>query len=185
MTCTISSPMIPLSFHLWTHMAPQPAGSTSTPEVHRISTSKSHPTTPGSKPLHPPATCQQHRHPRLPLRRLANAPNGSNIEFINVTTSSGDYGNDGMPSVNLPINKTPVPSSFHGFVESDAAVSMEAEHASRNTSTSEASYTVIPGCGRTLSGVTLLPVLAPTNHPRTPHASNTTSTSSRPTSPPT
>jgi len=43
-------------------------------------------------------------------------------------------------------------------VESDATVSIEPEHATRNTSTPEAHYAVIPGYGRTLSGVTLLPV---------------------------
>lgn len=67
--------------------------------------------------------------------------------------------------MHLPVNKTSVPSSFHGFVESDGIVSIEPEHATRNTSTESASYAVIPGYGRTLSGVTLRPVLADTQTP--------------------
>ncbi|MCJ1436841.1 hypothetical protein MMC27_006223 [Xylographa pallens] len=89
----------------------------------------------------------------------AAAPNGSNIVFIPIT-SSDDYGSYGAPQVNLPVNKTSIPASFHGFVESDATISMEAEHTSANTSTANASYAIIPGYGRTLSGVTLLPVTA-------------------------
>ncbi|KAI9924058.1 hypothetical protein ASPWEDRAFT_26340 [Aspergillus wentii DTO 134E9] len=94
-----------------------------------------------------------------------NAPLGSSISFVNVTVSSRDYGNFEMPSVELPVNKTSAPESFHGFVESDSTVSIEVEHASRNTSTRNASYAVIPGYGRSLSGVTLLPVLADTQQP--------------------
>ena len=93
-----------------------------------------------------------------------NAPNGSNIVFINVT-SSEDYGNFGQPQVNLPVNKTSVPASFHGFVESDGTVSIEAEHTSGNTSANGTSYAIIPSYGRTLSGVTLLPVTAPSQSP--------------------
>lgn len=95
----------------------------------------------------------------------ANAPNGSTIQTLNITNSANDYGNYNMPTVNIPINKTMVPSGFHGFVESDATVSIEAEHFARNTSSTNASYAVIPGYGRTLSGVTLLPVLAPSQSP--------------------
>ena len=93
------------------------------------------------------------------------APAGSSMATINVTVSSDDYGNFGQPTIILPVNKTSVPASFHGFVESDGTVSIEPEHATRNTSTADASYAVIPGYGRTLSGVTLLPVLAGTQQP--------------------
>lgn len=94
-----------------------------------------------------------------------NAPSGSSIAKLNVTISSDDYGNFGVPTIELPVNKTAVPGSFHGFVESDETVSIEPEHASRNTSTANVLYAVIPGYGRTLSGVTLLPVLAETQKP--------------------
>ena len=88
------------------------------------------------------------------------APSGSSIISINITSST-PYGNAGMPTVHLPVNKTSVPSSFHGFVESDGHVSIEAEHATSNTSSPTASFGNIPGYGRTLSGVTLFPVTAP------------------------
>ena len=89
----------------------------------------------------------------------ASVPTGSWIEFINVT-STAPYGDYGMPSVNLPLNKTSVPDGFHGFVESDKTISIEPQHSSRNTSTNSTYYANIPGYGRTLSGVTLLPVSA-------------------------
>ncbi|KAF7176425.1 hypothetical protein CNMCM7691_002554 [Aspergillus felis] len=90
---------------------------------------------------------------------------GSHMALINVTISSDDYGNFGMPTVQLPVNKTSVPADFHGFVESDGTVSMEAEHATRNTSSADVSYAVIPRYGHTLSGVTLLPVTVETQQP--------------------
>lgn len=93
------------------------------------------------------------------------APAGSSMAKLNVTIASDDYGNYNAPEVMLPVNKTSVPDSFHGFVESDDTVSIEPEHASRNTSSKDVSYEVIPGYGRTLSGVTLQPVLADTQEP--------------------
>ncbi|RPB17800.1 hypothetical protein P167DRAFT_601596 [Morchella conica CCBAS932] len=95
----------------------------------------------------------------------AAAPEGYNIAFIDIF-SSASYGNFGAPSVNLPINKTSIPSSFtNGFVESNKYISIEAEHTSRNTSTADAAYQTIPQLGRTLSGVALTPILAPTQTP--------------------
>ena len=87
------------------------------------------------------------------------APDGVSQVAINVT-SSKDYGNFNMPKVLLNVHKTSVPSGFRGFVESDGHVSMEAEHATANTSAGGVSYGIIPGYGRTLSGVTLFPVTA-------------------------
>jgi len=46
------------------------------------------------------------------------------------------------------------------FVESNGYVSMEAEHFSRKTESQEITWNVIPGLGRTLSGVTVNPVTA-------------------------
>ncbi|PGH05489.1 hypothetical protein AJ79_06796 [Helicocarpus griseus UAMH5409] len=95
-----------------------------------------------------------------------NAPEGTNVAFINVT-SSASYGNFEAPEIHLPIEKYTAPDSFHGFVESDRTVSIEPEHTSRNTSSEDegAFYAIIPGYGRTLSGVTLLPVNAPSQSP--------------------
>ncbi|KAG2421945.1 hypothetical protein HFD88_005921 [Aspergillus terreus] len=61
----------------------------------------------------------------------------------------------------LPVNHTAVPSGFKGFVESNGAVSIEAEHFTSATQSSSASYEVLPGYGRTLSGVTLTPNTCP------------------------
>jgi hypothetical protein len=44
-----------------------------------------------------------------------------------------------------------------GFVEGDGGISMEAAHASRNTSVDGISWTEIPNYGRTVSGVTPWP----------------------------
>ncbi|KAL7271316.1 hypothetical protein RUND412_005937 [Rhizina undulata] len=100
-----------------------------------------------------------------------SAPNGYNIAFIDIT-SSASYGNFAAPSVNIPINKTSIPEDldFHGFLESNQHISIEASHFTRNITSSSAYYQLLPGHGRILSGMTLFPVLAPsqsvTNGPR-------------------
>ncbi|KAH9920841.1 uncharacterized protein BXZ73DRAFT_104577 [Epithele typhae] len=67
----------------------------------------------------------------------------------------------GQSSMSVPVtltaDKTVVPSDFHGFVESDGAVSIEAAHAMRNSSVEGIAWTEIPGLGRTLSGITPWP----------------------------
>ncbi|KAI0673152.1 hypothetical protein C8Q78DRAFT_703002 [Trametes maxima] len=60
-------------------------------------------------------------------------------------------------TVTLTANHTVVPSGFKGFVEGDGAVSIEAAHASRNTTIEGLTWTELPGLGRTLSGVTPWP----------------------------
>ncbi|PIL25858.1 hypothetical protein GSI_11611 [Ganoderma sinense ZZ0214-1] len=55
------------------------------------------------------------------------------------------------------VNHTAVPGGFHGFVEGDGTVSIEAAHAARNTSVNGLTWIEIPGLGRTLSGVTPWP----------------------------
>jgi hypothetical protein len=50
-----------------------------------------------------------------------------------------------------------VPDTFSGFVQGDGVVSMEAAHASRNTTVSGVTWTELPGFGRTLSAVTPWP----------------------------
>jgi len=103
----------------------------------------------------------------------AAAPAGTSSVTITVTTDNGGafpynqqhpYGSQyGVPTITLQLNNRAVPSSFHGFVEGDGVVSMEPEHFTSNTSSATASayYAVLPGYGRTLSGVTLLPPNAP------------------------
>lgn len=98
------------------------------------------------------------------------APSGSSSTVINVTSSTG-YGQqqgpaNGLgPSLVFPINNTVVPPGFRGFVESDGYVAMEVSHYSRvvgdASNGSESAYTIIPWYGRTLSGVALRDLLAP------------------------
>jgi len=88
--------------------------------------------------------------------------NNSTTVNLNVNSSCGSaWGNYGPPTIQLPIVNTAIPSNFSGFVESDRHLSIEAEHTSLSTSVSGVSYLTLPGLGRTLSGVTLSPVLAP------------------------
>ena len=67
----------------------------------------------------------------------------------------------GQPDMGYPAyfvaNKTVAPNNFTGFVEGDGGVSIEAAHATRNTSVSGITWTEIPGYGKTLSGVTPWP----------------------------
>jgi len=64
--------------------------------------------------------------------------------------------------VKVPVfNPNPsVLKGFKGFVESDGFVSMEAEHFTRNISVNNMKWEVIPGLGRTLSGMKVFPVTA-------------------------
>ncbi len=64
--------------------------------------------------------------------------------------------------VKVPVFK-PNPAElkgFKGFVESKGFVSIEAEHFSRNISANNKKWEVIPGLGRTLSGMKVFPVTA-------------------------
>ena len=67
----------------------------------------------------------------------------------------------GQPDMSYPAyfvaNKTAAPSNFTGFIEGDGGISIEAEHASSNTSVDGITWTVLPGYGKTLSGVTPWP----------------------------
>lgn len=95
----------------------------------------------------------------------SKAPSAPNISVVNVniTSSCASWGNYPSPLLQVPVNNTLAPTSFTaGFVESNKAISIEAEHTTRNTSVATTHYQILPGHGRTLSGVTLFPVLAPT-----------------------
>ncbi|KAI0758921.1 hypothetical protein C8Q74DRAFT_1300799 [Fomes fomentarius] len=60
-------------------------------------------------------------------------------------------------SMTFTANHTVVPAGFSGFVEGDGTVSIEAAHASRNTTVEGLTWTEIPGIGKTVSGVTPWP----------------------------
>lgn len=55
----------------------------------------------------------------------------------------------------------PTPESLHGFVEGDGYVSIEAAHYTSKTDTPNARWEEIPDLGRTLSGMSVFPVTAP------------------------
>ncbi|KAI5117957.1 hypothetical protein M0805_001619 [Coniferiporia weirii] len=68
---------------------------------------------------------------------------------------------EGQPSMSTPAyfvtNHTVAPSGYKGYVEGDGGVSIEAAHASRNTSVAGITWVELPGYGKTLSGVTPWP----------------------------
>jgi hypothetical protein len=92
----------------------------------------------------------------------ASAPAGISTATINIASSANYGAQFSAPSILLPINNTVLPSSFtNGFVESDATISIEAEHYSRIAGSAiDAKYVTIPSYGKTLSGVTLYPATA-------------------------
>jgi hypothetical protein len=87
------------------------------------------------------------------------APAGISTSTIKITAGATTV------SVSLPLDGSQVPSDFSGFVESDKTISIEPEHYTSATSSSSASYGIIPSYGRTLSGVTLFPVTIGTQTP--------------------
>lgn len=92
-----------------------------------------------------------------------NTPPGSGIARINISSTS-DYGTQyDAPYLLLPYNNTLVPATFtEGFVEADGAVSIEAEHFTRQRGNSSSlTYIPVPNHGKTLSGVTVADIHAP------------------------
>ncbi|KAF7305914.1 GH115-C domain-containing protein [Mycena chlorophos] len=89
------------------------------------------------------------------------------LSYANVTFHPFGPGVDQHPTpagvvsypVNFIANKTVLPENFTGFVESAGAISFEAEHASRNNTVNDMFWRILPGLGRTLSGVTPWPRL--------------------------
>lgn len=108
-----------------------------------------------------------------PDQRIAISVNWVDVptDFINknaliyVNSTIGDY-----EVVRFPVNNTHVPDDFHGFIETDGHVSIEAAHfTSSNTPTdlSAPHYEILPylGSRTTSSGVALYPVSAPSQNP--------------------
>jgi hypothetical protein len=69
--------------------------------------------------------------------------------------------------VNAPINNpaSPKPDQVKGFVESNGYVSIEAEHYSRVVNADPIKWLCIPDLGRTLSGITPVPVTSQSQKP--------------------
>ncbi|KXN92531.1 hypothetical protein AN958_05386 [Leucoagaricus sp. SymC.cos] len=82
--------------------------------------------------------------------------NGMNTAQITFTATA-----QGQPSMSVPMffnaNKMSVSGGFHGFVEGDGVVSIEAAHAMRNTSVNSITWKKLPRYGKTLSAVTPWP----------------------------
>lgn len=99
----------------------------------------------------------------------AKVPAGFGKKTVLNISSSTDYGTQfSMPTVNLQLNKTSLPSSFSaGFVESAGALAFEAEHYTRLTTHGNLSYTLLPHYGRTLSALKLSSPLAESLSPAT------------------
>jgi hypothetical protein len=96
----------------------------------------------------------------------SKAPAGSNTGYISVTRaySAGEVDTGPVKIKVDAFNPTePVRASlkgFKGFVEANSYVSIEAEHYTRKTGTDSRHWEKIADYGRTLSGMTLLPVTA-------------------------
>ena len=97
----------------------------------------------------------------------SKAPPAGNwsVVDLNITNSCGSWGNYPKPLIQVPVNVTSVPRDFKGYVESNKQLAIEAEHAARKNQVGEWSYRTLKGHGRTLSGVTLVPVDGPSIAP--------------------
>ncbi|OFX54467.1 MAG: hypothetical protein A2066_17345 [Bacteroidetes bacterium GWB2_41_8] len=84
----------------------------------------------------------------------SKVPEGKHEVLITISQSGGKN-----IIVKVPVFN-PELKSFTGFVESNGFVSIEAEHFSRNISANDVKWEVIPGLGRTLSGMKPFPVTA-------------------------
>lgn len=91
------------------------------------------------------------------------APEG--LTWVKLDVSYTDIDDGWGATAMLPVNKTSVPSSFSGFIESNGAVSIEAEYYIDSETKGGLSYVTIPHYGRTLSGVKLWPVTADSQTP--------------------
>lgn len=94
--------------------------------------------------------------------KVPAAPNTTTVTIAVTSDCNGNaWGPYPAPTVQVTVINPSIPSTFTGFVESDGHISIEAEHTSRNTSVDGVGYVILSSYGRTKSGVTMLPVLAP------------------------
>lgn len=85
------------------------------------------------------------------------APEG--LSWVSLNVSNAAKGGSEVTAL-LPVNKTAVPRGFHGYIESNGVVSIEAEHFNNAERKKDISYVTVPYYGRTLSGIKLWPVTA-------------------------
>ncbi|KAI0140458.1 hypothetical protein GGR57DRAFT_496103 [Xylariaceae sp. FL1272] len=89
-----------------------------------------------------------------------SAPTGLSWARLDVLLNSPN--STSSVAVWLPVNKTAVPDSFGGFVESNGVVTIEPAHYTSAEAADDISYIEISYYGRTSSGVKLWPVTAAT-----------------------
>ncbi|MBV7537622.1 glycosyl hydrolase 115 family protein [Duganella sp. sic0402] len=87
--------------------------------------------------------------------RWADAPEG--VSNATLTISGAGV----KTTVNVPLRKPAGAAAMKGFIETGGVVSMEAEHYTRAVAADQRTWLKIPDHGRTLSGMTTLPVDAP------------------------
>ncbi|KAI0742887.1 hypothetical protein C8Q80DRAFT_1191287 [Daedaleopsis nitida] len=99
--------------------------------------------------------------PSSPEQRVFLSVDWSKVSGVQTAMINFAANVQDQPPMSVPVsftaNHTVVPSGFSGFVEGDGTVSIEAAHASRNTTVQGLTWTEIPGIGKTLSGVTPWP----------------------------
>ena len=89
--------------------------------------------------------------------RWAEVPAGADHATLTITAADGKH-----VTVRVPIHKPGGQSArVSGFVETQGVVSIEAEHYTRAIAPQQRQWQLIPDHGRTLSGMTSLPVDAP------------------------
>jgi len=96
------------------------------------------------------------------------APKRSNNASIKIT---GTDNTEVAVKVITNNPESPRPEEIEGFVEGNGYVSMEAEHYTRKVENDNISWLLIPDLGRTLSGITPVPVIADRQKPgkNSPH----------------
>jgi hypothetical protein len=89
-------------------------------------------------------------------------PTGNSKATLTVQASTGQ-----RLTLQVPVDRaaTLPPSRFEGFVESDRHIAIEAPHYSRVVKEGDVTWQALPDFGRTLGGVTVAPVTAPTRSP--------------------
>ncbi|EJD06938.1 uncharacterized protein FOMMEDRAFT_152276 [Fomitiporia mediterranea MF3/22] len=99
--------------------------------------------------------------PSNPELRVEATVDWSKVEGVQMAQINFNATAQGQTPLSVPVffvaNHTVAPSGFKGFVEGDGGISIEAAHASRNTTVAGITWTELPDYGKTESGVTPWP----------------------------
>jgi hypothetical protein len=99
-----------------------------------------------------------------PDQRIYTSVDWSKVEGMQMAQITVNATVQGQPNqafnfLATATKRAALPAGFKGFVEGDGGISIEASHASRNTSVGDVSWARIPNLGRTLDSVTPWPRL--------------------------